>query len=83
MTRDERIERRRIGDRTLEILREDCIGSASCTDLAGGVLQLGDDGIVTVADPDAQVPAEELQAACEVCPVAALHLYGPDGDRLV
>ncbi len=50
-----------------------CIGSGSCEDLAPQVFQMGDEGVVTVVDPN---PPSDLVEAVEQaalnCPTAAI-----------
>lgn len=57
--------------------RERCEGHGVCVNLAPSLLDLDDDDIVVVLDPDRDLAAEETgqaDVAVASCPVAALSL---------
>jgi ferredoxin len=57
---------------TIEADRDRCVGSGPCEMLAPDVLEVGDDGVVTVLRPDdAGDPARD---AVQQCPTRALRL---------
>jgi ferredoxin len=71
----------------ISVDRETCIGSAQCIRLAEGVFELGDDGVVVVADP-AAATAEAIVEAVEACPTRSIRIpseadreEGADGRR--
>jgi ferredoxin len=73
---------RTIGDLTIRIDRNLCVGFGHCLEEAMGAFDLGDDGVVRFADPE-KASRDDLVAACEVCPVEALLAFGPDGQQIV
>jgi ferredoxin len=73
---------RRVGDLTIRIDRDLCVGFGHCLEEAVGAFELGDDGVVRFANPE-EASRDDLVAACEVCPVEALLAFDPDGEQIV
>lgn len=76
------IEERRIGDVVVRIDRLICVGFGDCIDEAADAFELDDDGIAVFRDGADQTEHGRIRAACEACPVDAISLHGPDGERI-
>jgi len=74
---------RKVGTRTVRIDRTTCIGTANCAKVAPELFELDDERIVTFREPAADIPADRVVEACDVCPVDALSAFDEDGRRLV
>lgn len=61
--------------------RELCIGAASCIALAPEVFELDQEN-KAVVKPSRGATDEQLLSAAKACPVAAIFLYGRDGQRI-
>jgi ferredoxin len=74
---------RKIGDLTVRIDREMCIGSGNCIKVAPDLFEL-DDSSVCIFTPAAEsVPRPKVLDACEVCPVQALIVTDSTGKQLL
>lgn len=65
----------------IEVDRELCIGAASCIAVAPGAFQLDEEN-KAVVQPRHGLSDQALLEAAKACPVAAIYLYGPTGQRL-
>ncbi len=74
---------RRIGDLTVRIDRETCIGSANCMKSEPGLFQFDAENICAFKDPSADIQRERVIEACRVCPVDALIVTDATGNQLV
>lgn len=74
---------KKIGDLTVRIDRETCIGSGNCVKVAPDLFDLDDESIVVFAPGAETVPRAKVLDACEVCPVQALIVTDADGRELV
>lgn len=75
-------EERRIGDLVVRIDRLLCVGFGDCIDEAADAFELDDEGIAVFRDGADDAPPGQIRAACEACPVDAISLHGPDGERI-
>lgn len=76
------IREKKLGNVTLRILRDQCIGTVACRNVAPEVLELDDQQVIDFVD-DPQDPGQaQLAEACAVCPVDALELYDDTGAQL-
>jgi ferredoxin len=73
---------RTIGDLTIRVDRDLCVGFGHCLEEAVDAFDLGDDGIVRFAHPE-RASRDDLLAACQVCPVEALVALDADGEQIV
>jgi ferredoxin len=74
------VRERQLGDVTLRIHRDRCIGTGACSKVVPETLAFDDQQIIDFLDePPATVERERLYEACEVCPVEALELVDADG----
>ncbi len=76
------IVERKVGDLTLRIDRDLCVGFEHCTDESPTAFRLGDYDVVEFADPE-QEDRSRLITASEVCPVDALTVVDSEGNQLV
>jgi ferredoxin len=74
--------RRRVGDLVVTIDRLLCVGFGDCIDEAPEAFEFDDEGIAILTEPT-RVERARLLRACELCPVDAITVTGPDGRRLV
>jgi len=74
---------RQIGDVTVRIERESCIGSGNCIKVASGLFELDDESIVTFSEGSAPPDRATVIEACEICPVEALIVTDAEGKRVV
>jgi ferredoxin len=79
---------RTIGDFTVRIERDLCIGSGNCVNLAPEVFELDEQNLVAFkeeAGRDDAPPIESarLEEACVLCPVDALLVFDDDGEQIV
>jgi ferredoxin len=72
---------KKIGDLTVRIDRDSCIGSGNCVKVAGDLFALDDEGIAAFAPGAEKTPADTVVEACRICPVEALIATDPDGER--
>jgi ferredoxin len=72
---------RTVGDLTIRIDRDVCVGFAQCADEAEEAFRLDDDDLVTFEAPE-QVTRERLLRACEACPVEAITVLDQHGNQL-
>lgn len=75
-------EERRIGDVVVRIDRLICVGFGDCIDEAADAFELDDEGIATFREGADETAPGPIRAACEACPVDAISLHGPDGERI-
>ncbi len=75
-------EERRIGDVVVRIDRLICVGFGDCIDEAAVAFELDDEGIAVFRDGADEAGHGQIRAACEACPVDAISLHGPDGERI-
>lgn len=61
----------------IEIDRDLCIGDGACCGEAPNTLEMDDENIAIVTDPEAH-SAEEILQAAQVCPVDAIKLIDTD-----
>jgi ferredoxin len=73
---------RTIGDLTVVIHRELCVGFAQCVDTAAEAFALDDDDLVSFTSPEG-MDRERLLDACRACPVEALQVFDSDRNQLV
>jgi ferredoxin len=73
----------KIGDLTIRIDRETCIGSANCIKAAPEVFELDSEKICAFKEGRGAVEREVVIEACRVCPVDALYVIDPAGQQLV
>ena len=66
----------------IEVDRELCIGAASCIAVAPDAFELDPENKAVVKPLWANLTDEQLLEAAKACPVAAIMLYGTDGQRL-
>ena len=76
-------QHKQIGDLTVIIERNQCIGSGNCTKVAPELFELDDSNIVTFAAQAGQIERERVIEACDVCPVDALVARDAAGRRIV
>lgn len=74
---------KKIGDLTVRIDRELCIGSGNCVKVAPDLFELDDETIASFAPGADSVPRAKILDACEVCPVQALVVTDAEGRELV
>ncbi len=74
---------RKIGDLTIRIDRDTCIGSGNCTKIAPEIFELDDRSLATFKEEIGEIERERLVEACAVCPVIALFAIDADGKQLV
>ena len=66
----------------IEIDRDLCIGDGACCDEAPQTLEMDDETIAVVVDPDGNTP-EEIMSAAQSCPVDAVILTdAKSGDKV-
>lgn len=58
----------------IKIIKEKCIGAASCVGIAPKVYQLDENNIVYVADEDGDTP-ENILLGAQSCPTNAIEIY--------
>lgn len=76
------IREKKIGNVTLRILRDECIGTVACRNVAPEVLDLDDQQIIDFVDDPEDVGQAKLAEACSVCPVDALELLDDTGAKV-
>jgi ferredoxin len=74
---------RKIGDLTVRIDRELCIGSGNCVKVAPDLFDLDDESVCTFLPGAESVPRGKVIDACEVCPVQALVVTDASGKEIV
>lgn len=74
---------RRIGDLTVNIDRDACIGSGNCIKVAPELFELDDESIVVFARTAADAARALVLEACAVCPVEALTVKDSSGKRVI
>ena len=74
---------RRVGDLTVRIDRNTCIGSANCIKAAPEAFELDNEKICAFKDKPGNVDRDVVIEACRVCPVDALHVIDATGTQLV
>lgn len=62
--------------------RETCIGAATCVVINPQAFDLDADSIAIIKDGALQTGDEQLIAAAQSCPVAAISLYDKDGNQI-
>ncbi len=72
-----------IGDLTVRIDRDQCIGTANCVKIAPQIFEIDEDNIVRFKPTLGRIEREQLIEACDVCPVDALTVLSSDGTQLV
>ena len=65
----------------IEVDRELCFGFGDCVDTAPDVFALDEGNVAIVTDPDG-ASYDLIVEAAQNCPVDAITLTGPDGERL-
>lgn len=58
----------------IKIIRDKCIGAASCVGIAPKTYQLGEDNIVYLVDENGDTPENVLLGA-QSCPTNAIEIY--------
>lgn len=66
----------------IEVDRELCIGAASCVAVAPDAFELDSENKAVVKPTWANLTDEQLLQAAKACPVAAILLYGKDGQKV-
>lgn len=61
----------------IEIDRDSCVGDGACVNEAPETLELDDEDIAVVKNPEGNSP-EEILASAQCCPVDAIILYDAD-----
>ena len=74
---------RKIGDLTVRVDRNTCIGSANCIKAAPEVFELDNEKICAFKDNPGKVNRDVVIEACRVCPVDALYVIYAAGTQLV
>ena len=74
---------RKIGDLTVRIDRQTCIGSADCIKVAPDLFELDSENVVAFKGGSAPVGRDQVLEACQVCPVDALIVLDAAGDQLI
>lgn len=74
---------RKVGDLTVRIERDTCIGSANCIKSAPELFQLDDEKICSFTPNPGNIEGDAVLEACRVCPVDALFVIDPAGAQLV
>jgi ferredoxin len=74
---------RKVGELTVRIERDLCIGSGNCVKIAPELFELDSDGLVAFRDGSAEEDRERTVDACQVCPVEALLVRDAKGDQIV
>ena len=65
----------------ISVNRELCASNAECVSLAPDVFELDDEDLCVVIDPEGAKDQRILDAA-RACPVDAITLIAPDGERV-
>lgn len=79
----DQFEERVVAGLTVRIDRHLCVGFGDCIPPAPDAFAFDDEGVVTFLPTADGTTRDELVEACESCPVDALTLLEPGGDRLV
>jgi len=66
----------------IEVDRNACIGAASCVAVAPDVFELDGENKAIVKNPKG-ADDETIMLAAKSCPVAAIKVYGKDGNQIV
>lgn len=66
----------------IEVDRELCIGAASCVAVAPEAFELDSENKAVVKAAWSSLTDEQLIQAAKACPVAAIILYGKDGQKI-
>jgi ferredoxin len=74
---------RRIGDLTVKIERDSCIGSGNCIKVAQSFFELDDESVVVFRDGQPPPDRAMVVEACQNCPVEALVVIDEKGNRIV
>ncbi len=77
------IVERSVGDLTVRLDRDLCVGFGDCIDEAPDFWEWDDEGIVAFKDPLPGIERDRLLESCDVCPVDALSVLDADGDTLI
>jgi ferredoxin len=77
------IVEKKIGELTVRIDRELCIGSGNCVKVAPDLFELDEEVICSFAPSADTTPPEKIIDACEVCPVQALFVIDKNGREIV
>ena len=73
----------KIGELTIRIDRDTCIGSANCIKAAPEVFELDGEKICAFKGSRGAVERDVVIEACRVCPVDALYVVDAAGQQLV
>ncbi|MGD8452040.1 MAG: ferredoxin [Phycisphaerae bacterium] len=65
----------------IEIDRDLCVGDGACVNEAPQALEMDDETIAVVTNPDGNTP-EELLNAAQACPVDAIKLIDENGNQV-
>jgi len=65
----------------IEIKKDKCIGAAPCLAVAPETFALDDENIAIIIDPKGNSD-EEILAAAQVCPTAAIYIYDDEGKQI-
>ncbi len=79
----ENIREQKIGNLTIRIDRNKCIGSGNCTKVAPEVFELDADQLVAFREDREEVDEDTLIEGCDVCPVEALIAIDAEGNQRV
>ena len=74
---------RKIGDLSVRIDRQRCIGSSNCMELAPEVFEYDAENICAFKQAPGPIERERLIEACDICPVDALLVFDASGKQLV
>ena len=75
-------DERTVGDLRVRIDRTLCVGFGDCVTEAPEAFVLDETGTAVFVRPEL-VARERLLRACDVCPVDAITVWGPDGEQIV
>lgn len=71
MTEEAKVQTKQIGKYQVKVIRDKCIGAASCVAIAPKVFELDEENIATVISQDGNDDDTKLLAA-QSCPTAAI-----------
>ncbi len=77
------ISERKIGEFTVKIEKNNCIGSENCIIVAPELFKLDERSICDFVENVWELPKDKLLEACSVCPVSVLYVFDKDGQQLV
>lgn len=76
------VQTKQIGKYRVEVIREKCIGAASCVAIAERVFQLDEEDIAVVVSQDGHDDETKLLAA-QSCPTAAIRVVDTENNKQI